>query len=178
MSRFDDCLKFVLSWEGGYTNDPDDPGGATNFGIIQKEYDLYRKAHSLPSQSVKNISQEEYTSIYTTEFWNPVHGGTDNAPLDLVLFDAAVNNGVGMSIRWLQASIGTAADGDWGSGTDAALANYLKTHTVKDLSVHVCNLRESRYRSLVQQHPKLAKFLKGWLARLNDVRKHAGINGA
>ena len=67
-----DALIFTLAWEGGYTNHPLDPGGATNFGIIQVEYDKYRKSKNLSTQSVKFITKNEYTEIYDKQYWEPV----------------------------------------------------------------------------------------------------------
>jgi lysozyme family protein len=59
-----EALQFTLKWEGGYTNHPKDPGGATNFGIIQVRYDEYRKFKGLRLNPVKNITVAEYIEIY------------------------------------------------------------------------------------------------------------------
>ncbi|NBV35020.1 MAG: hypothetical protein EBR81_14820 [Proteobacteria bacterium] len=58
------ALKFVLSQEGGYSNDPADSGGATNFGITHTEYDKNRIERGLPTQSIRLITAEEVRSIY------------------------------------------------------------------------------------------------------------------
>lgn len=175
MSRIDECLKFTLKWEGGYVNDPDDPGGATNYGVIQETYDKYRDGKGLEKQSVKKISKEEYTEIYRKSYWNAVKADKIPAPLDLVMFDSGINNGMRTSIKWLQASVGAAADGDWGAKTDKAISEYIEEHGALKLAQQVLNFRESRYRSLVVKNPKLKKFLKGWMNRINDLRKTIGI---
>ena len=178
MNRIDECLKFVLKWEGGFSDDPDDPGGATNCGIIQETYDKYRKGKSLPVQSVQKITKDECVEIYRKSYWNAVKADTIPAPLDLVMFDSGVNNGVRTSIKWLQTSVGAAADGDWGAKTDKAIAEYIEDHGALKLAQQVLNFRESRYRSLVVKNPKLKKFLKGWMNRINDLRKTVGIKTA
>ena len=56
---FEKCLKQVLKWEGGYVNDPDDNGGATNMGITQYTYNAFLKRKGLALKPVKNISYDE-----------------------------------------------------------------------------------------------------------------------
>lgn len=90
---FGDCLQFVLLWEGGYSNIVGDPGGATNFGIIQSEYDLYRELHKIPKQSVRAITQTEVDTIYIQNYWAPIKGERLSPWLNLVMFDTAVNMG-------------------------------------------------------------------------------------
>ena len=105
-SNFDRSLKLVLAYEGGWTNDPHDPGGATMWGIIQREYNAYRARHGQTQQSVRNISVSERDDIYRNEYWNAM--GCDALPsgLDFCVFDAAVNSGTGRSAQWLKASGG------------------------------------------------------------------------
>ena len=59
-----EALIFTLKWEGGFTNNPLDPGGPTNFGVIQSRYDQYRKSIKNSRRSVKDITVAEYTAIY------------------------------------------------------------------------------------------------------------------
>ena len=51
-AEFIDALPFVLQWEGGYVNHPNDPGGATNKGVTQKVYDAWRAKNGLPAREV------------------------------------------------------------------------------------------------------------------------------
>jgi len=105
-ANFDQSLKFVLRSEGGWTNDPHDPGGATMWGIIQREYNAYRDRHDQPRQSVRNISVAERDDIYKREYWDAMSCDGLPAGLDYCTFDAAVNSGTGRATAWLKASGG------------------------------------------------------------------------
>lgn len=99
-SNFIQALAYVLRAEGGYSNDPHDPGGAKMYGIIQTEYNAWREQHGLPVRSVALIGIDERNEIYKTEYWDKVNGDNLPAGLDYCVFDAAVNSGVGAGLRW------------------------------------------------------------------------------
>lgn len=99
---FEAALAFVLRWEGGFVDHPHDPGGATNQGVTQATYDAHRARAGLPTRSVEFISKSEVESIYHDSYW--LRAGCEQiAPpaLALVVFDAAVNSGVGAALKWL-----------------------------------------------------------------------------
>jgi hypothetical protein len=83
---FDKALSFVLSWEGGYSNDPNDAGGETNFGISKRAY---------PNEDIKNMTMDRAMEIYRNDYWNACNCDDLPYPLDMVIFDTAVNMGVG-----------------------------------------------------------------------------------
>jgi len=102
--NFAKALAFVLKSEGGWTNDPHDPGGQTMWGIIQTEYDAYLKRHGLPHTSVHNITVAQRDEIYRKEYWDVM--GCDGLPsgVDYCVFDAAVNSGPGRARQWQKES--------------------------------------------------------------------------
>lgn len=102
------ALAFVLSWEGGYVDHPDDPGGATNQGITQATYDAWRASQGLAERSVKALTEDERDTIYWGRYWQGAGCELLDAPEALVAFDAAVHSGVGMALRWH-----AEASGDW-----------------------------------------------------------------
>jgi lysozyme family protein len=169
----DAALRFVLRWEGGLVDHPDDPGGRTNKGVTQKVYDGWRKRQGQVPQDVKLIDDAEVHAIYAADYWLPPRCDLLATPLDLVQFDTAVNMGVGRAVRFLQAAVGCGVDGDFGPGTERAVAGCDTGGTVADY----CRRREAFYRGLVEKNPKLAVFLKGWMNRLNALRKEAGLPG-
>jgi lysozyme family protein len=167
------ALKFVLRWEGGFVDHPNDPGGRTNKGVTQKVYDGWRARQGLARQDVKLIDDAEVHAIYATDYWVPPRCDLLASPLDLVQFDTAVNMGVGRAVRFLQATVGCGVDGDFGPGTERAVAGCDAGTVV----AAYCKRREAFYRSLAQNNSKLSVFLKGWMNRLNALRKEVGLPG-
>ncbi len=104
--NFERCLAITLKWEGGYSNHPDDPGGPTMRGIIQREYDAWRKRHGRRLQPVRQIQEDELQAIYRTEYWDAM--GCEDLPsgFDLCVFDAGVNSGVSRATKWQQTTSG------------------------------------------------------------------------
>jgi hypothetical protein len=100
-SNFERCLAVTLKWEGGYSNHPDDPGGPTMKGITQREYASWRKQHGRRVRPVREIAEDELREIYRSEYWDAMDCGNLCAGLDLCVFDAAVNSGVGRARAWL-----------------------------------------------------------------------------
>jgi lysozyme family protein len=93
LNEFRRALKFVLAHEGGYVNDPKDPGGETKWGISKKTY---------PSLDIKNLSPEQASEIYAKDYWDPCGCDTLGWPLSAVAFDSAVNLGPVRIIGWLR----------------------------------------------------------------------------
>lgn len=101
---FSQALHFVLNQEGGFVNDPDDKGGATNKGITQITYDAYRKAHKQLLQTVKNITDAEVSDIYYNNYWLKAGCDKMTSVFAIISFDTAVNMGVGMVQEFMQAA--------------------------------------------------------------------------
>src|ERR1017187_2238655 len=100
------ALPTVLQFEGGYSDDPNDPGGATNFGITHYDYDQYRKSNGEPHQDVRNITQTEVVDIYRNKYWVGVNGDSLPYPIDWLQFDCAVNMGIGTANEMLSNCFG------------------------------------------------------------------------
>ena len=94
---WDRAIAFVLKWEGGYVNDPRDPGGETNMGISKNSY---------PALDIANLTRDQAVAIYQRDYWQA--SGADKLPWPLCLmhFDTAVNAGVGRANQLLQDSNG------------------------------------------------------------------------
>ena len=155
--RFLACLPFTLKEEGGYSNDAHDPGGKTMEGIIQREYDRYRRAHGLPLQWVKLISDDEMHDIYFGEYWVP-HCPDLPPGLDLSFFDLCVNGGPLRAVVTLQRALGIRDDGQWGPQTAASITAIKSVTAVIQGYAYQ---REHFYRSL----STFKYFGKDWIGR-------------
>lgn len=113
MSVFEQVFEIVVGHEGGYSNNAADPGGETKYGISKRSY---------PRVDIGALSLEGAHRIYRADYWDKIRGDDLDPGLALVCFDAAVNNGVGQAVRWLQGAVGIKADGVIGPVTLAALA--------------------------------------------------------
>lgn len=102
--NFANCLSLVLKYEGGYSDNRNDPGGATMQGITQKVYDDYRQLHGRPKTSVRGILPAERDAIYRGLYWDTIGADTISTGLDLLTFDIAVNSGPGKALEWLRAT--------------------------------------------------------------------------
>jgi lysozyme family protein len=171
---FQKALRFVLHWEGGFVDDPDDHGGRTNKGITQRVYNAYRTKKGLPSQDVKDISDDETSSIYFEEYWLATKCNHIDPELGMMLFDTAVNLGEKHALLFMQEATGChSADGLYGPETQATWDSC----SVPDAAAQFCMLREKFYRNLASE-PGQGKFLNGWLNRLNALRAEVGVQAA
>ena len=89
---FDSAIQFVLEREGGYVNDPADPGGETNMGISKRAY---------PNEDIKNLTVERAKALYYRDYWLAAGCDQFTPPLDLIVLDTAVNMGVGRAKQFL-----------------------------------------------------------------------------
>jgi uncharacterized protein (TIGR02594 family) len=160
-AAFDHALAHVLKMEGGYSNDPYDPGGATNLGITLVDLARYRGVAPTPDldTAIKALTPAEVVPIYRAFYWGPSHAPQLPPALALFHFDAAVNHGLGAAARMLQQALGVDIDGDIGPLTLAAAAS---SDTATTLAAYA-DIRRARYRAL----STFWRFGRGWLARVD-----------
>lgn len=164
---FDRALTHVLEMEGGFDNDPYDPGGATNRGITLATYAAWKgqalNAATSPGllAALKTIAPEEVRDIYLKRYWRTAGCAQLQPALALMQFDTGVNHGPGTAIRILQQVVGTDVDGEIGPQTLAAIAAM---PMMKILDAYAANRRE-RYRAM----PHFWRFGRGWLARVDKT---------
>lgn len=170
---FEAALPFILRWEGGFVDHPADPGGRTNKGVTQRTYDGWRTRQGVDRRDVKLIDDAEVHAIYETDYWVPPRCNLLDAPLDVVHLDTAVNMGPGRAVRFLQQAVGCGVDGNFGPGTQQAVQSCDGGTAL----AKYCEIREAFYRQIVARKPEQAVFLKGWMNRLNSLRRHVGIPG-
>lgn len=111
--NFETAIERCLNHEGGYVNNPADPGGETQWGISKRSY---------PQIDIKTLTREQAKALYERDFWRPVVAvSVDNSALQYQLLDAAANHGMGNAARMLQRAAGVADDGHVGPRTIAAI---------------------------------------------------------
>jgi lysozyme family protein len=104
LENFQNCLAVTLGYEGGWSDHPSDPGGATMKGITLATYRRFKPGAT--KTDLRNISNETVAKIYRTDYWDKVGGDRLAAGVDLATFDAGVNSGPGRARQWLMAAIG------------------------------------------------------------------------
>ena len=93
MAEFNKCVEFVLAREGGYSNDPNDSGGETNFGISKRWH---------KTLDIKNLTKEQAIEIYKKEYWIPCGAELLDNKMGLAVFDTAVNCGIVNARKFLK----------------------------------------------------------------------------
>lgn len=155
--RFQKWFTWILKWEGVvFENDPDDPGGATKFGIDQRSH---------PNEDIRSLTRERAAEIYWSEYWTKCRAHEMPLKVGEVVANIAVNAGHGRASRWLQSIVGTVPDGIIGKATLEAVNRW----NPDKLANALLDRTETHYRSIAKG--KLSKYLTGWLNRNNDLRK-------
>ena len=159
------AYQWVRVSEGGNDDDPQDPGGRTSRGIIQREYTAWRALQKKTFKDVWTASEEEIEEIYHTQYWLP-YGDLMPRGADYQFFDINVNSGLHQATLILQRSLMVTDDGHVGVVTMAAL----RKADPKALILAITKERAKFYRSLTKLFPR---FGKGWISRDLQVEKNA-----
>lgn len=181
-SRFETCADYVLGLEGFWSNDPDDRGGATKFGISlrylknlpDRDKDGFTDG-DLNRDGVVDINDVRYCTldhayaIYRDGFWRPMKCDQLPTGADLVIFCAAVNHGVDGATRLVQEALGLNVDGDFGPVTTRAVRTTPLATFFPDFLSH----RARFYADIVRADSSQAKWLRGWFRRLFLVQAQA-----
>lgn len=156
---FENAVKIILKHEGGYVNDPDDPGGETAFGICKRSY---------PDLDIRNLTVEQAKEIYYRDYWMKAYcHEIRNHQLAIHVFDMAVNAGVTAAIRLLQGAVSTSQDGRFGPVTKGAVNGYPRQ---LELVWKYKYLRLKYYAEIVASKRRMAKFLKAWVNRVETTK--------
>lgn len=149
MTHFLKNIDRVLGHEGRYVNDPNDPGGETNWGISKRAY---------PNVDIKLLSRNDAISIYFRDYWVKIRGDRLPDGVAYQLLDSAVNSGITQSFRFLQRAIGVADDGIFGPHSQKVLL------TVKESDFIMLFLAERiEFMTKLKNWPHHGK---GWMRRI------------
>jgi len=154
---FDEIIEVVLEHEGGYVNDPKDPGGETKYGVSKRAY---------PDEDIKNLTEEGAKDIYRRDYWEKNRCAELSEDLRHIYFDMCVNMGAGRATKIMQETANAKGanlkiDGGMGPMTIGAMKNV-------ELE-RVRAYRVKYYATLIERKPDLAKFYFGWFKRSLEV---------
>ena len=149
MGSFDEAIGVVLEHEGGYVNDPADPGGETRYGISKRSY---------PDVDIASLSLEGAKAIYRRDFWR--YDKVEDQLVATKIFDMAVNMGPVPAHRIVQQACGIQTDGAFGPGTTAAV-NARGAALLAELRARAA----VHYARIIIRTPTSEKYLLGWMRR-------------
>ena len=158
------AFALMLKSEGGYVNNPLDPGGRTNLGVTQAVWENW-VGRKVDEPEMRSLTADKVEPLYRKKYWDAVRGDELPVGLDYLVFDFGVNAGAGRSIKTLQTAVGVTPDGGFGPMTMAAVKAIDPVELIEKFSFW----KEQFYRSLSQ----FPTFGKGWLNRIADVKVKA-----
>lgn len=141
------AIDILIELEGGYVNNPNDPGGETKYGISKRSY---------PNEDIRNLTVQRAHELYKRDFWDKIKGDLVPWPMNLLLFDMAVHSGPDRAIKTAQKAFKLTQDGVIGPRT----LNALKAATV-DSCADFMRERLSFLSSLNKPY-----YINGWINRL------------
>ena len=168
IDNFNKSFALVLKSEGGYVNNPADPGGMTNLGVTKRVWEEFT-GHEADEKEMRSLTPEKVAPLYEQRYWRPCYGEVLHRGLDFVVFSMGVNAGSGRSIKLLQQSIGCVPDGVIGPTTRGLISSSNPTTLIAKFS----EARREYYRSL----KTFPIFGKGWLSRV-DKEESESLNMA
>ena len=170
LETFDEIIEVVLEHEGGYVDDPDDRGGATNWGVTQAVYENF-VGYKCDKEEIKNMDEETAKEIYYEKFWKPSRADKLPAEVRETYFDMVVNHGQGGAVKILQQACNNKrkpenyidVDGGIGPNTIRAAKNLKNWELQVERSGYYWNLvfKGSKYTQRTSQ----VKFIRGWIRR-------------
>lgn len=168
MANVNKLIPFLKKWEGGFVNDPDDLGGATNMGVTFATYKIYCRKKGLPEptiQDLKRMKVAQLTEIIKSMYWDVFHGdditsqSVANICVDWLWMSGKT------AIKRVQRLVGVKDDGIVGPKTLAAI----NSRSPLPLFGMIKEDRKEYYYEIVEVRAANKKFLRGWLNRLNDM---------
>lgn len=162
---YGECERRILLSEGGYTNDPRDPGGPTNWGITLADARLHWKPNAT-AEDVRAMPRSVAERIYKEKYWDALSGDVLPAGVDYAVFDYGVNSGIGRAGRVLRAVLGLPTN-DW--RVDASVLDRLGRVDAQHVADAVCQER----LTFLQRLPTWHVYGMGWSRRVASVKAYS-----
>ena len=159
----------ILKWEGGFINDPDDLGGATNKGVTLKTYKAYcrRKGYPVPTEErLKNLTDEQFCDILKTMYWDVCKAGRiESQSVANAIVDWAWHSGTITAVKEVQKVLGVESDGIVGDVTLSAI----NSQSPLPLFGKIQQARIAYIERICNSRPANNKFKNGWFNRINSL---------
>ena len=162
--NWDKAFDSVIVHEGGYVDNPADPGGATNLGCTKAVWEQY-VGHSVTKDDIKALTKDDVKPLYKRRYWDAIHGDALPSGLDYCIFDCAINSGVGRASKFIQQIVGVPADGAIGNNTIAAISQINPVTLINEFS--------DKRQAFLEGLDTFSTFGKGWTRRVQEVRSKA-----
>lgn len=144
---FDEFFKLLMKLEGGYSDNPNDKGGKTKYGITENTLNAYNSRYN-KSYKIDQLKEDEAKEIYKNEYFSKIYPVAIR-PVYYHYFDISVNNGYGDYIRCRE--------------------------DCKDDIRKLIKWRKEKYKNIVNKNPSQDVFLKGWFNRINRINEYFNI---
>ena len=164
LHSYRDAMLIELKFEGGKDDDPIDPGGRTNQGVIQREFSAWLRRNGKPSRDVFTMTDQERDAIYYQNYGQRIRFNELPPGIDLLVLDGAINSGPSQSVKWLQRALNLSPDGNLGNNTMQAILDYGDDDL---LVAKYCEYRMAFLRNLKTFY----HFGAGWTSRVNQLKK-------
>ena len=164
INNWPQCFALVLKNEGGYVDNPADPGGATNLGCTKATWEAW-VGHPVTKDDIKALTPNDVMPLYKVKYWDTIKGDDLPEGVDYAVFDFAINSGSSRAAKALQSVLSVTVDGQIGSATLRAL----ETANPREVATAVCEARLAFLQSL----PTYGTFGKGWSRRVAEVEQTA-----
>jgi lysozyme family protein len=197
---FNSSFKAVIGFEGGYSDQPDDRGGKTKYGVTEGTLrSAQNKGWVAKDVTIQTLTVDHAKTIYRKGYWDSIQGDRLPPPLDFIMFDSAINHGVGGAVTLLQEALNAilpgeplAIDGSFGPRTQGALSRVLaldremtirypqleSNFLFRYLCVDFLMNRTERFSWIAQNDSTQRAFLRGWIhQRVIILAEKAGMEG-
>ena len=170
----EEMLDTILRHEGGYVDNPDDRGGATNMGITQQTLAEWR-GHDVTKDEVRTLTASEAREIYKNRYLAQPNIDTLADTIQPLAFDMSVNHGPGRAIQLMQQTLQNmgypcGVDGGIGPNTRGCLTDAIAEHGWETVNNAIVDERVAFYHRIVENNATQRKFLTGWLRRAESFR--------
>ena len=162
--NWEQCFALILKNEGGYVDNPSDPGGATNLGCTKATWEAW-VGHPVTKDDIKALTPNDVMPLYKVKYWDTIKGDDLPEGVDYAVFDYAINSGPSRAAKALQSVLSITVDGQIGPATLRAL----ETANPREVATAVCEAR----LTFLQGLPTFPTFGKGWSNRVSEVEKIA-----